>query len=73
MENILIYFAIIGAVMVSIIVVAAVIYYTGQAKRTSESKKSLPKGADSSDFGKALQDKYRAERDSGDFKRADFL
>lgn len=64
---------IIVAVMGGLIVAAALIYKALSEKQKSDSSKSLPKGADNSDFGKLLQDKYRTERDNGNFQRPDLF
>ena len=70
--DIFIAFGIIFGVMILIVVGAAIAYSINNAKTRSESKKSMPQGADSSDFARMLQDKYKAERDNGEFKRPDF-
>lgn len=65
-------FAIIFGVMILIAVVAWVISAGARTKNKKESEKSMPQGTDQSDFAKLLQDKYRAERDSGEFTRQSF-
>lgn len=60
---------IIGVVMLVLVSAAGIIYYISNTSKKRASHKSLPKGADSSEFAKLLQDKYRAERDSGEFER----
>jgi NADH:ubiquinone oxidoreductase subunit 3 (subunit A) len=70
--NIYIAFAIIIGVMVVLGVVAVVVFITVEARNKSKSTKSMPKGADSTSMGRMLQDKYKEERDSGEFKRPDF-
>lgn len=64
---------ILGVVVVVLCVGFVIIYSVVKAKSSYESGKSLPQGSDGSDFSKVLQDKYQAERDSGDFKRQEFL
>jgi len=70
--NIVTAFIIIFVVMIALCVVAVILYFAQNAKNKSQALKSMPKGADSSDFARMLQDKYKAERDSGEFKRPDF-
>ncbi len=60
------------AVIIIILIITAIVRKSIEAKREFEAHRSLPQGSDGSDFGKMLQDKYRAERDSGEFKRPDF-
>lgn len=64
---------IVGAVMVVLCVGFIVAYKVMKAKDKFESSRSLPQGSDGSDFSKILQEKYKAERDSGEFKRQEFL
>ena len=63
---------IIFGVMVALCVAAIVLYKINKKKEEVQSSKSMPKGADTTDFARILQDKYKAERDSGEFKRPDF-
>lgn len=69
MTSFLIGFGIIIAVMVVLCIAAVVVYRVIVAKNQKEAANSLPQGSDQSDFGKMLQDKYKAERDSGEFRR----
>lgn len=50
-----------------------IVYSVMKAKNNYEAGKSLPQGSDGSEFSKILQEKYKAERDSGEFKRQEFL
>ena len=69
MDNFLIGLGIIVGVMVLLCIAAVIVYRVLNAKNKMDSSSSLPQGTDQSDFAKMLQDKYKAERDSGEFKR----
>jgi len=58
--------------MILIGVIAWVASAATRTKNKRESAESLPEGTDQSDFAKLLQDKYKAERDSGEFTRQSF-
>lgn len=66
------YIGIIVAVSVMLVIAAIVLRKVLEAKQGSDSSKSLPTGGDGSQFGKTLQEKYKEERDSGDFKQQKF-
>ena len=70
--DILIAFGIIFGVMIALCVAAVIVYKIVSTKNKIQSSQSMPQGADSSNFARILQDKYKAERDSGEFKRPDF-
>jgi NADH:ubiquinone oxidoreductase subunit 3 (subunit A) len=60
---------IVAIIIIGLCVAGLVVYkiINGNIKR--ESKTSMPLGSDSTTTAKMLQDKYRSERDSGEFKR----
>lgn len=65
-------FSIVIGVMILMGVTAVVIFVTVEARNKSKSTRSMPKGADNTAMGRMLQDKYKEERDNGEFKRPDF-
>ena len=67
--NILMGFGIIFGVMVILCIAAVIVYSIVNTKNKNIASNSLPDGTDQSDFAKVLQDKYKAERDSGEFRR----
>lgn len=68
----LIGFGIIVGVMILLCIIAIISYSIISAKNKHESSSSIPEGTDQSEFAKMLQDKYRTERDNGEFTRQDF-
>jgi len=63
---------IILGVMVLLGVAAVLVWISVEKNNKSKSSKSMPKGADTTAMGRMLQDKYKEERDNGEFKRPDF-
>lgn len=61
--------AAIGVIMVVVCIVGLIVYKIVDAKEKKESFASLPQGADQTETSRMLQEKYRAERDSGEFTR----
>lgn len=70
--DIFIGFAIIFGAMVLLCVVAVIIYKVINVKNKHESAASLPQGTDQSEYARLLQDKYKGERDNGEFQRQGF-
>lgn len=70
--NIYLGFGIIFGFMLLMCVAAVVVYKIISVSNSHESSASIPEGTDQSDYARMLQDKYKAERDSGDFKRKEF-
>lgn len=69
MDPILISLGICVLVIIAMCGVGAIVYGVLKTKITQESKTSLPQGTDSSEMGKFLQEKYKEERERGEFKR----
>lgn len=61
--------AIVGILMVVVCIIGLVTYKIINVKNEKESLASLPEGTDQSDIARMLQDKYKAEREDGTFKR----
>jgi hypothetical protein len=70
--NIYLGFGIIFGFMILMCIAAVVVYNVVILRNSHESSASIPEGTDQSDYARMLQDKYKAERDSGDFKRKEF-
>lgn len=61
--------AIIAGFIVALCVVGLIVYRVIATKIKKESKTSMPVGSDTTMTAQMLQDKYRSERDSGEFTR----
>jgi NADH:ubiquinone oxidoreductase subunit 3 (subunit A) len=60
---------IVAVFIIGLCVVGVVVYKVVSGNIKKESKTSMPLGSDSTTTASMLQDKYRSERDSGEFKR----
>ena len=69
LRNPFIAIGLIVAVIFIICLIGVIVYKSISTKIEKNSLASLPEGSDSSEIGKMLQDKYKAERDNGEFNR----
>lgn len=53
------------AIFVLMFAIAGIVYFVVSKKRKQERETALPMGADTSDFARNLQARYRKENDSG--------
>lgn len=70
--NIYLGFGIILVAMLLVCAAAVIVYNVVILKNQRESSASIPEGTDQSDYARMLQDKYKAERDNGEYKQRDF-
>lgn len=65
-------FGIIGGAVLLILVVAYIAAQMIAKKQEKDSVRSIPKGADETATSALLQERYRRERDQGEFSRMGF-
>jgi hypothetical protein len=60
-----------GAIAIVALIMTVIAYFM-KKKLEATAEPDLPEGTDQSDFARQLQDKYKEERDSGEYTRPGF-